>query len=241
MGVAAKAASSSGTGINIPSWAQLLEPYNASSSHMLPVVRRLATLSQTVLRERLTSPIKMLPSTSVNRLFTSVIIATYRRAGRLEHCLKSLALQITLPDEVIVVWQGDDVETSQIAEQLADVAPFRLKTVHQPVPGIVPAENAGLCAAGGEIILLIDDDAVAHPDWVRRHLVHYEDPLVGAVGGPYQNFESDGSSTKTLAPRRIGKLTWFGQFHGNMSDHPLEWRTRRPVVVNHLIGGNMSL
>jgi len=55
----------------------------------------------------------------VTQLSASVIIATYRRAGSLERCLRSLASQATPPDEVVVVWQGEDVETKQLAEQFA--------------------------------------------------------------------------------------------------------------------------
>jgi len=177
----------------------------------------------------------------VTQLSASVIVATYRRAERLKCCLTSLASQVTLPDEVIVVWQGDDVETKELAEQFAGAVPFKLKAVHRSEPGIVPAENAGLDAADGEIILLIDDDAIAPSEWLRRHLAHYEDPSVGAVGGGCQNFHSDGSPAKVVAPRRIGELTWFGQFRGNMSDHSPEWRARGPILVSNLLGGNMSL
>lgn len=174
------------------------------------------------------------------RLSTSVIVATYGRAERLNYCLASLALQTQLPDEVIVVWQGNDIETKQLAENFAKDAPFPFKVVHQPEPGIVPAENAGLDRAAGEIILLIDDDAIAAADWLQRHITHYEDPSVGAVGASCQNFSSDDIPVNPVGPRRIGKLTWFGRFHGNMQDLLPAWRTRRPIAVNSLIGGNMS-
>lgn len=171
---------------------------------------------------------------------SSVIIATYQRPDRLTCCLESLALQTQLADEVIVVWQGSDTQTRQLAECFAKDAPFPLKVIHQSEPGIVAAENAGLDGAAGEIILLIDDDAIAAPDWVERHLAHYDDASVGAVGASCQNFACDGSPVRPVAPRTIGKLTWFGRFHGNMQDLLLEWQTRRPIAVNSLIGGNMS-
>jgi GT2 family glycosyltransferase len=174
-------------------------------------------------------------------LRTSVIIASYRRVTLLERCLKSLASQLVRPNEVIVVWQGDDFETKHNVEQFAQTAPFPLRAVHQADPAIVPAENAGLESATGDIILLIDDDAIAQPDWVGRHLAHYQDPNVGAVGGPYQNFKSDGSPVETKGMRRVAELTWYGHFHGNMSEHPPEWKTRRPTLASNLLGGNMSL
>jgi glycosyltransferase involved in cell wall biosynthesis len=188
--------------------------------------------------ERAESKVALMP---IAGLSASVIIATYRRAGTLERCLKSLATQTTPPQEVIVVWQGDDIETQQMAEQFAGGAPFRLKVVHQPEPGIVPAENAGLDAANGEIILLIDDDVIAPPAWVLRHLAHYEDPSVGAVGGPYMNHHPDGREFDKRQPQKVGKLEWYGRFVGNLFDHVEAWQTRPPSRVDHLAGNNMSI
>ena len=174
-------------------------------------------------------------------LSTSVLIASYRRAERLTRCLKSLANQVMLPDEVIVVWQGDDEATKQLGEKFAQEAPFPLKVIHCAEPGIVPAENTGLAVAAGQIILLIDDDAIAPSDWLLRHVSHYQDPIVGAVGGPYMNYHADGRAFVRRQPRKVGKLEWYGRFVGNGFDHIDAWQTRSPTRVDHLAGGNMSV
>ena len=44
--------------------------------------------------------------------------------------------------------------------------------------------NAALCAARGDLIYFLDDDSVAHPDNLRRALVHFRDPQVKMLGGP---------------------------------------------------------
>ena len=90
-----------------------------------------------------------------------VLIPSYRRPGFLEKCLASLAAQTTPPEEVIVVWQADDTPTRDVAERLLGSLPFPLRVVHSPEAGVVPAENVALAVATGEIILLIDDDAIA--------------------------------------------------------------------------------
>ncbi len=156
-------------------------------------------------------------------------------------CLKSLAAQSRPADEVIVVWQGDDFATKLTAEQFAGDTTLRLKVVHQPEPGIVPAENAGLAEATGDIVFLIDDDARAPEGWLARHLALYDDVSVGAVGGSYVNFRTDNTPNPPVAPKRIGELTWYGGCHGNLQDHLPEWKNRQPIPVVHLIGGNMSL
>src|SRR5438270_13254725 len=99
---------------------------------------------------------------------SSVLIPSYRRCALLGPCLHALARQTVAPGEVIVAWQGDDTPTRDRAEELARELPLSVRTVHVAEPGVVPAENAALERAAGEIILLIDDDAVAPPDWVER-------------------------------------------------------------------------
>ncbi len=171
---------------------------------------------------------------------TSVLVPSYRRADTLRHCLESLGAQRTRPGEVIVVWQAEDVATRDAARQVAARAPFPLRVLHAPQAGVLPAENVALAAAQGDVVLLIDDDALAPPDWVARHLAHYADATVGAVGGPADNVRLDGAPYPRRTARRIGRLTWYGKTHGNMYDHPPEWRDRPPIPVDHLVGYNLS-
>lgn len=174
-------------------------------------------------------------------LKTSVLIPSFRRPDLLENCLRSLDRQTTAPDEVLVVWQGDDTPTLQMIEQLSGSFSLSIQAVHLPEPGIVPAENAALDQARGDVVLLIDDDAEAEPDWIERHLRHYGDPTIGAVGGPAVNHHPDGSRLPIRAVEPIGKVTLAGKLIGNMYDHPDSWRTRPPRDVDHLVGYNMSL
>src|SRR3954470_22455136 len=140
----------------------------------------------------------------------SVLIPSFRRPGALETCLASLAAQQVLPGEVIVVWQADDVPTREAAERCRAALPCPLRVLHGPEAGVVPAENRALEAATGQVILLIDDDAIAPSDWVARHLAHYADPTVGAVGGPADNVHPDGAPFPKRAVEPLGRLTWFG-------------------------------
>src|SRR5450432_2497603 len=97
----------------------------------------------------------------------------------LERCLQGLSAQTRSPDEVIVVWQGDDTPTRDELVAIRGRVNFELRILHLERPGIVPAENLALSAARGEIVFLIDDDAVAPADWIDGHLRHYVDPKVG--------------------------------------------------------------
>lgn len=173
---------------------------------------------------------------------TSVLIPSFRRAEKLSLCVRSLARQTTPPDEVFVVWQEDDVTTRDAVLALEKDVPFVLRALHSPEAGVVVSENLALDHSSGEIVMLIDDDAVAPSDWVRRHVAHYEDESVGAVGGPADNYFPDGTRFPAKPPLEpVGKLTWYGRMIGNMHDQSPGWRTREPAVVQHLVGYNMSL
>jgi len=172
---------------------------------------------------------------------SSVLVPSFGRPEVLGRCLRALARQSVPPGEVIVVWQGDDAPTRDAADRLAADFPAPLHVLHLPEPGIVPAENLALDRAAGEVILLIDDDAVAPEDWVARHLAHYGDPAVGAVGGPAVNFEPDGTRFPEHPAEPIGRIAWFGRLYGNMYDQPDSWRSRPTIDVDHLVGYNMSL
>jgi len=53
----------------------------------------------------------------------------------------------------------------------------------EPRPGLDMARNKGICNANGEIIAFIDDDATAHPNWIKRIQQSFKDPRVMAVTG----------------------------------------------------------
>jgi hypothetical protein len=50
-------------------------------------------------------------------------------------------------------------------------------------PGLSGARNTGIRHADGDIVVFLDDDAYAEPEWLERLLEAYEDPDVVGVGG----------------------------------------------------------
>jgi len=49
--------------------------------------------------------------------------------------------------------------------------------------GLAGARNSGIAATRGDIVLFLDDDAVAAPDWIELTLASYADETVLGVGG----------------------------------------------------------
>lgn len=170
----------------------------------------------------------------------SVLIPSYQRTDRLVRALLSLKRQTLLPDEVFVVYQGDDVATKNIAELISSRMPYQLKVLHCPEPNIVAAENMALSEALGEIIAMTDDDAKVPKNWLQKIVRHYENPKVGAVGGPVINFHPNGKCFKKRNAEPTGHISWLGAAVGNAFDQPLDWTKRPPITVSHLMGGNMS-
>jgi GT2 family glycosyltransferase len=180
-------------------------------------------------------------ATDHSSLTASVLIPSWKRPERLECCLRSLAAQTLLPDQVIVVWQADDTATRDRLEKLRGILPFKLDVLHNPERGVVAAENFALAHAIGTAIALIDDDAEAPPHWLSRHLARLANPAIGAVGGPAVNHWQDGTPLPVHRSATIGRFSLTGQPIGNMYDHPAEWAAREPIIVDHLVGYNLVI
>ncbi len=109
----------------------------------------------------------------------SVVVCAHDAADTLDDCLTSLA-DLNYPDvEVIVVNDGSKDETGSVARRYPDV-----RVIDIPNGGLSAARNAGLAAAGGDIVAYTDADCRVDADWLT-YLVHpmLVSDVVG-VGGP---------------------------------------------------------
>ncbi|ABD53134.1 glycosyltransferase family 2 protein [Jannaschia sp. CCS1] len=115
----------------------------------------------------------------MSALRLSVVVVSVGRPEALRRCLISLSQQAKAGCEVIVV--ADTV--GQAAVRTLPVA-GALRLLPQRQPNISAARNAGIAAAGGDVIAFIDDDAVAEPIWSHAILTAFDDPDIAAVTGP---------------------------------------------------------
>lgn len=86
----------------------------------------------------------------------SVVIATINRQAHLSRLLWSLCCSTQLPDEVIVVEQGDVKKTQQIVDQYS--GHIHIKIVYQNELSLSVARNTGIEIAICDIIVFLDDD-----------------------------------------------------------------------------------
>lgn len=172
------------------------------------------------------------PKHAHNPTRISVIVATYGRPAEFERCLRSLATQHRLPNEVIAVLRAGDDASAAVIPQFTSTIPIAIHTI--TVAGMVQAHNLGLQSAHADIISFIDDDAEAHPDWLARIESHFTaDPTVGGVGGRDIIFEDGVPLSATTT--RVGIIQWFGRVIG--AHHLGLGPARR---VHTLKGVNMS-
>ena len=92
----------------------------------------------------------------------TIVVPTRNRPGYLDGALASFASQVaTAGAEVVVVVDGADPASVAVAERHG-------ARVLAPAPPQGPnaARNAGIAAAHGELIVLVDDDVQAPPSWL---------------------------------------------------------------------------
>jgi glycosyltransferase involved in cell wall biosynthesis len=98
----------------------------------------------------------------------SVIIRSKDEADRLRLTLRSLAEQ-TEPAEVVVVNDGSTDHTGQVIAEAAER--MLLVRLDNKAPlGRSGAANAGAALASGDILIFLDGDTLAGPEFVSRHL-----------------------------------------------------------------------
>lgn len=109
----------------------------------------------------------------------SVVIPTYNGRGLLEACLGSLGRH--KPGEGVEVIVADDASTDGTTDWLASDKPdVRVVRLGRNA-GFVAAANAGIVAARGEFIQLLNNDAEVTEGWFEAGLKPFHDPTVGSV------------------------------------------------------------
>ncbi|MDE2570878.1 MAG: glycosyltransferase family 2 protein [Sphingomonadales bacterium] len=97
----------------------------------------------------------------------SVVIRSKDEADRLRLTLASLASQ-TEPAEVVIVNDGSSDHTADVVAQAArelDIVDVR----HATAAGRSAAANAGAARASGDVLVFLDGDTLAEPEFVAKH------------------------------------------------------------------------
>ncbi len=108
----------------------------------------------------------------------SVIIITYNRCRELERCLNSLMAQKNSQFEIIVVDGGSTDCTTDLIKQYPINFVRELKR-----SGISAARNLGISNSKGDIVVFLDDDAIAENGWLESLVKPFEDERIAGVSG----------------------------------------------------------
>lgn len=113
----------------------------------------------------------------------SVVICAYttQRWLQLRAAVRSVLDQQPAPHEVIVV-----IDHCPELEDLARLGfpEWGVQVVtNSEARGLSGARNTGTAQATSDVVVFLDDDAIAQPDWLAGHARQYADPDVLGVGG----------------------------------------------------------
>jgi len=134
----------------------------------------------------------------------TVLIAAYNEEAGIERKVRdTLALDYPAEKlEVIVLSDASTDRTDAIVQSFADP---RVRLLRMPErKGKTHAQNQGVRAASGEILVFSDATATYHPQALRYLAGNYRDPKVGAVSGRYRYFDLAQAS-----PTGLGSIAFW--------------------------------
>ena len=100
----------------------------------------------------------------------SVVIPVYRTEAYIESCVRSLCAQTCRDFEIILVDDGSPDRSASLAEAVLRQSEMRYRVIRTENRGVSAARNAGLRAAEGEWVVMVDSDDVVSPDFLATYV-----------------------------------------------------------------------
>jgi glycosyltransferase involved in cell wall biosynthesis len=115
----------------------------------------------------------------------SVVICTHNRADLLSAAVTAIRSQrFDRRFELLLVDSASTDATPAVAAALATRHDPQVRSVRLDRPGLCQARNRALQVAAGSVVVFLDDDALPRPGWLQAIVEPFDEPAVGAVGGP---------------------------------------------------------
>ncbi|WP_318570021.1 glucosyl-dolichyl phosphate glucuronosyltransferase [Salinigranum marinum] len=114
----------------------------------------------------------------------SVVICTYSPAvfDHFVDAANSLLAQTYDDVELVVVVDGDETLAGQVRDRYGSHDDVVIHC-NDRNRGLSESRNVGVDLAAGDVVAFMDDDAVAHPDWIERLVDLYDHHGAVAAGG----------------------------------------------------------
>ncbi len=141
----------------------------------------------------ITYPIVMLILSSVrarpvpansHKPLVSIVIPAYNEEDTIERRIRNL-LELDWPAdklEIVVASDGSSDATNEIVRRIS-ASDRRVRLLELPRGGRCAAINAGVAAAGGEVVVLTDASTRFAPDVIRNLVAHFGDEQIWVVVG----------------------------------------------------------
>ena len=126
--------------------------------------------------------------------------------------------------EIILVIDHNPALQERFAAALPDVTVI----ANREEQGLSGGRNTGIALACGDVVAFLDDDAVAHPDWLALLVESYRDPAVAGVGG------------RTLPRWETAQPSWFPDEFAWTVGCTYRGMPTSLAQVRNLHGGNAS-
>lgn len=115
-----------------------------------------------------------------------VIICTFNRCNYLPKLIESLKTQMLSKErfEILIVDNNSTDDTLKVVHTFQKSTP-NLRYMFEPRQGLSIARNRGLSETEFPIVVYIDDDAYAEPQWLTSYIEAFgKDDKIMCVGGP---------------------------------------------------------
>ena len=135
----------------------------------------------------------------------SVIVPTFNRRDIVTRTLRTLCKQDFPPAdfEIIVVIDGSTDGTAVALRALEP--PCRFRVIEQENRGLAGARNTGIRAAGGEVVIFLDDDMLCDAKLVSEHFAaHGAQERVVGFGSIFLSGDSPPSLAAECFKREVG-------------------------------------
>lgn len=148
-----------------------------------PVSRRPTTLARETVAAARRLPVSVHPEAPrLGPGSASVVVVTYNGLSFNRLCLESVLANTAADFELIVVDNHSEDGTRSYLAQLADSDARVRVLLNGRNAGFAPACNQGLALAQGDHLVLLNNDTMVPPGWLRGLLEHLREPGVGLVG-----------------------------------------------------------
>lgn len=109
-------------------------------------------------------------------LKTSLVVASYRRPAQLAESLRRLPVQPmrAFGAELILVGSAPDDGTEAVMRAYARQAPFPVTVAMAEQPGFAHAQNVGVAASAGDLLVFTDDDCYLPEDYLATLLRRFD-------------------------------------------------------------------